>query len=206
MRSKTPQELFWEGEFGTEYTARNTPDARARVPFFKTLLERTFGVRSFLEMGCNRGHNLAAVQMLSPNFECVGIDVNEAALKELNKIPGLTGHLTSIQDFNPGRKFDVVYTGGVLTHLCPEDLPTVYKKMYELSNRYICINEYFNPEPVEVTYRGHSERLYKRDFAAEFIDANGGNSKIRVVDYGFLWSRVNPNYGDSNWFLLEKID
>jgi pseudaminic acid biosynthesis-associated methylase len=203
-RTKSPQELFWAGEFGTEYTERNVPEPQAKAAIFKEIMERTFGVRSILEVACNRGHNLAAFKLLSDNYEIFGIDVNESALKEAAKVPGLKTWHSSLQDFNPGRTFDLVHTGGVLTHLCPEDLPLAYKKLYDLSSRYIVIHECFNPTPMEVEYRGHAERLYKRDFASEFIDANGGN--LRVVDYKFLWARVSPNGGNSTWFLLEKTN
>ena len=47
------------------------------------------------------------------------------------------------------------------------------------------MSEYFNPVPVEVSYRGHSERLFKRDFAREFW-AKFPN--LELVDYGFVWS------------------
>ena len=36
--------------------------------------------------------------------------------------------------------------------------------------KYICIVEYYNPTPVEVIYRGHKGKLFKRDFAGEMLD------------------------------------
>ena len=74
--------------------------------------------------------------------------------------------------------------------------------LYRASDRYIIIAEYYNPSPVEVVYRGHSGRLFKRDFAGEMIDKF---PKLRVLDYGFVWRRdpVFPQ-DDTNWFVLEK--
>lgn len=65
-----------------------------------------------------------------------------------------------------------------------------------------CIVEYYNPIPVEVTYRRHRRKLFKRDFAGEMLDAF---PNLRLVDYGFVYHRdANFAQDDVNWFLLEK--
>ena len=62
--------------------------------------------------------------------------------------------------------------------------------------------EYYNPSPVEVTYRGLDHALFKRDFAGEILDSTPG---LRLVDYGFTYHRdpVHP-LDDSTWFLMER--
>ena len=70
------------------------------------------------------------------------------------------------------------------------------------SNRYILIGEYYNPTPVTINYRGHDDRLFKRDFAGEMLDKH---RNLKLVDYGFLYHRDNYfDQDDINWFLLEK--
>ena len=202
MRTKTPQELFWEGAFGAEYTDRNQILPEERLPFFSQVLQKTYGVRSVCELGANKGHNLRAIAQLSPNYELAGVEINPEAFQELQAIPQVQAFQASIQEVEPHQQFDLVYTCGVLIHLNPDDLPTVYRKMYQLSARYILINEYYNPSPVELSYRGHGDRLFKRDFAAEFIEAN--QNRVSVVDYGFLWKPLNPTWDNTTWFLLEK--
>ncbi len=52
-----------------------------------------------------------------------------------------------------------------------------------------------------VEYRGHTGKLFKRDFAGEMID----RFDLNLIDYGFFYHRDNYfSFGDSNWFLLEK--
>ena len=53
-----------------------------------------------------------------------------------------------------------------------------------------------------MSYRGHSERLFKRDFAGELVD----EFNLNLVDYGFWYRRDNiaSEFGDMTWFLLEK--
>ena len=44
---------------------------------------------------------------------------------------------------------------GVLIHINPDKLENAYENLYKNSNRFICINEYYNPSPVKINYRGH---------------------------------------------------
>jgi spore coat polysaccharide biosynthesis protein SpsF len=91
---------------------------------------------------------------------------------------------------------------GVLIHINPDALEQVYEKLYQAALKYICIIEYYNSTPVEVSYRGHSNRLFKRDFAGEVLDKY---PDLKLVNYGFVYHRDN-NFppDDLTWFLLEK--
>lgn len=64
------------------------------------------------------------------------------------------------------------------------------------------IAEYYDPSPVEVSYHGHSGKLFKRDFAGEMLDRY---SDLQRLDYGFTYHR-DPQFpaDDVTWFLLEK--
>jgi spore coat polysaccharide biosynthesis protein SpsF len=92
---------------------------------------------------------------------------------------------------------------GVLIHINPDMLSTVYEKLYSASCKYILICEYYNPSPVTINYRGHSDRLFKRDFAGEMLEKY---IDLKLVDYGFSYKRdaVFPQ-DDITWFLMEKI-
>ena len=91
---------------------------------------------------------------------------------------------------------------GVLIHLDPTAWDEVYDLLHSATSRYICLAEYYNPVPVEVPYRGHRNRLFKRDFAGEFLDRH---PNVALVDYGFIYHRdpVFPQ-DDTTWFLLER--
>jgi spore coat polysaccharide biosynthesis protein SpsF len=89
----------------------------------------------------------------------------------------------------------------VLIHINPDLLPVVYQNLYNLSNRYIMVYEYYNPTPVSVEYRGHHDRLFKRDFAGELID----KFNLKLIDYSFNYKREKYfPHDDATWFLLEK--
>jgi len=201
---KTEQEKFWAGEFGNEYISRNK-DAwllASNIALFASILKRTRDVNSVIEFGANIGMNIHAIKNLLPHSHLHAIEINAKAVEELSKIESLSVYHQSIFDFIPEKKIDFVFSKGVLIHLEPTMLPQVYKTMYETSNRFICMIEYYNPTPMEIPYREHREKMYKRDFAGEMMDMY---PDLELVDYGFVYKR-DPVFmqGDLTWFLMEK--
>ena len=202
---KTEQERFWAGDFGTEYSARNVgPNwVASNTALFAKVLARTENVGSVLELGANIGLNLMAIRNLRPEASLAAVEINETAATELRKIQGLDVHVGSLIGFQPPRPFDLVLIKGVLIHINPDALPEVYETLYRSSGRYICLAEYYNPSPTAIPYRGHGDKLFKRDFAGDLLDRYG--DKLRLVDYGFQYRRDrNFPQDDLTWFLLEK--
>lgn len=203
MTFKTEQEQFWAGEFGNDYIARNTPDKWVvnNIAMFAKVFARTGLVSSVIEYGANIGLNLRAIKTLLPGAHLAAVEINREAANELEKLGIPEVYCKSILDFYAPRQYELVVIKGVMIHINPEFLGDVYKLLYNSSARFICIGEYYNPAPVEVSYRGHKERLFKRDFAGEMLDRY---PDLRLLDYGFEYRRsVFPN-DDITWFLLEK--
>jgi len=205
MKRTTEQEAFWEGDFGNEYTDRNRGAhwVAANVAFFSKVLARTQAVQGVLELGSNIGLNLMALRHLLPQAKLSAVEINEKAASELkSNVPDVDLHWNSILDFQPSAKWDMVFTKGVLIHINPDKLPVVYELMYRASSRYLLVSEYYNPKPTEITYRGHTGKLFKRDFAGEMLDKY---PDLRLVDYGFVYHRDSyfPQ-DDMTWFLIEK--
>lgn len=205
MQRATEQEAFWEGGVGNEYTDRNCGVhwIAANTAFFSKALARTHTVHSILELGSNIGLNLMALRYLCPEAKLSAVEINEkAALALKANIPEVELHIGSILDFQPKVQWDFVFTKGVLIHISPDKLPVVYTLMYRASSRYLLVSEYYNPTPVEVIYRGHAGKLFKRDFAGEILDQY---PDLRLLDYGFVYHRdANFPQDDMTWFLLEK--
>jgi spore coat polysaccharide biosynthesis protein SpsF len=203
MAFRTEQETFWAGQFGTDYIARNGDELLPfRIRHLAKIMGATSGIRSVIELGANIGLNLRALQAIAPGIQCSAVEINAAACKRLRAIGGVEVLERSILDFQPARTWDLVLVKGVLIHIDPAELARVYDLIYRCAGRYILLDEYFNPAPVEVSYRGHKGKLFKRDFAGELMDAR---SDLRLVEYGFAWRR-DPGLreDDTTWFLLEK--
>lgn len=201
----TEQESFWAGDFGVEYIQRNQGDAllASNLDFFAKSLRAAQGVNSCIEFGANIGMNLKALKLLRPGLDVHAIEINPEAAKKLSEIvPAENIHLQSILEFDPSRTWDLTLIKGVLIHINPDVLGQVYDKLVMATHRYLMVAEYYNPSPVAIPYRGHADRLFKRDFAGEIMDRH---PQMKLMDYGFAYRR-DPNFpqDDITWFLLEK--
>lgn len=201
---KTPQEEFWAGQFGDEYVDRNKGSnlLASNVALFSKILRHSSHIDSVVEFGANIGINLASIRQLLPSAKLAAVEINQRAADELDKSGIAEVHRSSILSFEARRTWDLVLVKGVLIHVNPEELGLVYDIMHKCSNRYVCIAEYYNPTPVAIPYRGHQDRLFKRDFAGEMLDRH---RDLTLVDYGFAYHRDgNWPQDDITWFLLEK--
>ncbi len=203
---KTGQEEFWAGSFGDEYIGRNCEASLlpARVARFSRMFAGASPIASAIELGANIGLNLHALKVLFPELQGAAVEINSQAAQQLAESDWVDVHEASILEFQSAKTYDFAYTSTVMIHIEPQSLGLVYQSLYDLSSRYIGIMEYYSPTPVEISYRGHSDRLFKRDFAGEMLDRF---ADLRLVDYGFDYHR-DPVFslGDINWFLLEKTN
>ena len=201
---KTEQEIFWAGDFGNKYINRNRGSDKNfnNIGLFCDILRYTGKIESVIEFGANIGLNLKALKNILPNAAFHGIEINFKAYEILKEWGGVKAYHQSILDFKSKMKFDFVYTKGVLIHINPDQLSRVYDSLYCSSKKYICIIEYYNPNPVEVPYRRHRNKLFKRDFAGEMLDKY---RDLSLESYGFVYHRDKHfPQDDLTWFLLKK--
>lgn len=203
---KTEQEKFWATDFGDKYVERNTYKdlLPAYIYEWSQIISKTNGIKSCIEFGSNIGANLKAIQTLLPNVEISAIEINHCAcenyLKKFIKPENIFNQ--SILDYLSTKKHDLAFVKGVLIHINPDELQNVYEKLYNASNKYILIAEYYNQTPIMIDYRGNKDRLFKRDFAGEILDKY---PDLKLIDYGFFYNRdSNFKVDDINWFLMEK--
>lgn len=199
------QELFWAGKFGDEYINRNQSKQflQSNIHLFKRILSQTQDVRSILELGANIGMNLEAINFISKKIELEALEINTiAANKLIKKNICKNVYNNSISNFVTDKRYDLTFTKTVLIHLDKLELEIAYQVLYEKSNRYILIAEYYNPVPDMIVYRGHINKLFRRDFCSEFI---AKYPDLKLIDYGFVYHN-DPSHplDDITWFLIEK--
>ena len=202
---QTEQENFWAGIFGTEYIRRNDSQnlLASNLSFFSRTLSKVGALTSCVEFGANIGMNLRAIKLLYPNIELRAVEINKDAAQELGSFIGDHAVFTgSLFDCPIEKQSDLVLVKGILIHINPDKLAATYKKIYEAAKSNILICEYYNPSRVAISYRGHSDRLFKRDFAGEMLDMF---PDLKLIDYGFVYHR-DPAFpqDDINWFLIKK--
>lgn len=197
------QELFWKSRFGDEYVERNAGREylAAKIDMFTKATNRLPKFESVIELGANRGLNANALKLLFPEINYTGVEIGDKAFSYLSSNVDVDHSIhCSIHEFETEQKYDLVLIAGVLIHLNPDQLPSVYELVNKLSKRFVLFSEYYNPKPVELDYRGHSGKLFKRDFAGEYMH----KYHAKLVDYGFVYSG-DPKYkhDDMTWFAME---
>ena len=158
---------------------------------------------SVLEVGANIGINLRAIQRIS-GANLHAVEPNQTARDRLvadGVVP--PGQVyDGIAEKLPvdTATIDFVFTRGVLIHIHPDNLLAACKEMFRVSKKYLLCAEYFSVRPESIPYRGHSDRLFKRDFGAFWLD---NFPQLEVVEYGFEWKRVT-GLDNITWWLFVK--
>jgi len=188
-------EEFWQGPFGSDYTARNRVDWQERVPFWQHIVDLT-EASSFLDVGTNAGWNLHALRSINKDFMMSGVDINQEALREAKAagfdVEEMPAHAVA-EFFGPGAA-ELVVTSGVLIHIAPDDLPQTLAALHDVSSRYVLAIEYAGEVEQEVEYRGNAGKLWRRPFG-ELYMARG----LSLVETG-----VAQGFKDCHYWLMEK--
>lgn len=207
---KTEQIDFWRGEFGEAYMQRNQADdfhlPNAMIFWSKIVQlcrQNGHAPESILEVGPNIGINLRILKSLlsatlwgiEPNPKAVKTLVSEGILDESNAFEG-AGKSIPLREGS----VDFVFTNGVLIHIHPDELEATCREIHRVSSRYIFCSEYFSVRPESLPYRGHENKLFKRDFGGLYRELF---ADLRLIDYGFEWKPVT-GLDNMTWWLFEK--
>ena len=180
---RTQQIEFWSGEFGRNYTDRNTMTYEEwnreyvskygvswvdmNNEFFENLPKNIH----ILEIGCNTGQQIEALHQYG--FENVtGVELQFYAAKwAQDRNDGISVIQSSGFEipFKTG-SFDLVFTSGVLIHIAPDNLPIIMEEMYRCTSRFIWGFEYYSDSLTEINYRGNTGFLWKGDYASMFME------------------------------------
>ena len=204
MKYKNLQEKFWAEDYSDEYIKRNSNfDRNLELEAWNEMIQKTENINSILECGSNIGRNINILNTIMPDAEKSIIEISHQAFEIVQKNYKLKNSFNgSILDAKFNEKFDLVFTLGVLIHIHPNDLIENMKKIYNFSNKYILIGEYFNRTSVSIKYREKEDLLFKNDFGKIFQS----NFKLNLVDYGFFWGHIYDvaGFDDITWWLFKK--
>lgn len=188
----TEQIRTWSGDFGREYTDRNT-FTPAQVD---ELYQRNYGItrseinRRFLEsiprdarileVGCNVGNQLLMLQSMGFT-NLYGIEIQDYALERAQeRLPSaILKQASALAIPYADRFFDLVFTSGVLIHIAPADLPVALSEIHRCAKHWVWGFEYYAPQMTEVAYRGHNALLWKTDYARLYREQFPGLQLVR---------------------------
>ena len=198
------QQQFWARDYAKGYIDKNSQfDRLLGIEAWNKMLSKSEGIKSILECGCNIGRNIDFLNAALPDASKSIVEISKPAFDQVTKQYKLAHAFNgAIEESDLSLAFDLVFTIGVLIHIHPDHLLANMRKMFEYSNKYILIGEYFNRTPVMIEYQGQRDRLFKRDFGKLFLE----NFSVEWVDYGFLWGHVYDKAGfdDITWWLFRK--
>lgn len=206
------QEEIWSGNFGKEYTERNTLEldevnelyknnygiARSEMNFdFINNLDREIKI---LEVGANTGNQLLLLQ--SMGFKNLyGIEIQDYAVEtakgrtqNINLIQGSAFDIPYKDNF-----FDFVFTSGVLIHISPQNLPIALSEIYRCTKKFIWGFEYYAEETTEINYRGNNNLLWKANFSQIYLKHF---PKLKLLKQNFY--KYTGGENTDVMFLLEK--
>jgi pseudaminic acid biosynthesis-associated methylase len=214
---QTECEQFWQGDFGNDYTARNVNFIENNYQMFSKVFYEDVGdgfllkydIKSIIEFGAGSGQNIQALQEIFkgfyPDANYTVLEINNNAIKELQKIIDIEIIPESVS-LKPeyfkkiiACKYDLVLCKGILIHIHPDAIQDVYNNIYDASNKYILLCEYYSPERQEILYRGEHNKLWKFDFVKPMLDKG-----CKILDYGFVSKYDKYFEDDLTWFLFEK--
>jgi spore coat polysaccharide biosynthesis protein SpsF len=202
---KTRQEKFWQGDFGDDYIHRNKEKFLIKNNFvlFKKIFSKFLKIKSLIEFGPNIGLNIIALKKIFKLNYITAVEINKKACLHIKRIKNLNIINDSIINFSPKKKYDLVLLKGVLIHINPNKLKKLYKTIYKSckTSGYILMAEYYSPKPAMIIYRGKKNKLFKRDFAGEFVSLF---KKAKIIKYGFAYHKDKFPQDDLNWFLIKK--
>jgi pseudaminic acid biosynthesis-associated methylase len=208
----TRQISEWKGEFGRDYTDRNTLDPHA----LDALYQGNYGVtRSslnqeflegiplsarILEVGCNIGNQLLLLaqagytDLHGVEIQSYAVDIARSRVPSASIVEG-----SALEIPHPDQDFDLVFTSGVLIHIAPDNLSTAIAEICRTAKTWIWGMEYYAPSLTEIPYRGHQSLLWKTDFARAYLSQS---SDLKLVRERRLDYVNNPN--TDSMFLLKK--
>lgn len=214
MSKFTKQMKEWTGDFGKEYTDRNTLSLEG----LELLYKECYGITrskmnsefigdidravKVLEVGTNTGEQLLCLQkagfkyLYGIELQSYAIDLSKSRMKGINVIQG-----SALDIPFKTSSFDLVFTSGVLIHIAPDDISRVMDEMYRCTRQYIWGFEYYSDAYTRVPYRGYTNLMWKADFSKLFLD--------RFRDLRLVKSR-HYKYGSNDnidvMFLLQKVE
>ena len=194
-------EQLWTDEFGDAYVERNRAAGEVRASFWKTVLTE-FPAQRVLEVGCNVGANLRWIASVIPAHQVYGLDINLKALAELHQnLPGINALWGPARELPfRDRWFDLVFTIGVLIHQPESTLPLVMAEIVRCSRRYVLCGEYYAEQTIEVTYRGQSGALFKRNYGRLYQELF---PELILRKQGFLGR--DEGWDDVTYWVFEKL-
>ena len=211
---ETDQTKVWTGDFGKDYTSRNTYKSidgfnQAYIDYYgktkddlnKEILSNLPKDLKILEVGSNVGYQLASLQRFGFS-NLYGIEIQRECVEQSKKLwKGIDIVQASAFDIPfKDNYFDLVFTNNVLIHISPDDIDIVLNEMNRVSSKYIYGFEYYSEKYESIEYRNNLNLMWKTDFSNLFLKKFSNLKSIFSKKYPCLNFKGNTDKA----YILEK--
>ena len=182
----------WAGNFGKEYTDRNA----LTMEEMELLYKKQFGVTrtemnskiigdldrnvKVLEVGSNIGNQLLCLQidgfknLYGIELQSYAVELAKSRTRGINIIQGSAFDIPFKDSF-----FDLVFTSRLLIHIASQNIASALDEIYRCTKQYIWCFEYYATEYTQITYRGHTDLLWKANFSRLFLERFGDLTLVK---------------------------
>jgi pseudaminic acid biosynthesis-associated methylase len=212
MSELTSQMAKWSGEFGRDYTDRNTLSLAEIEALYvslygvnRTSMNARLSAISIVPYGFSKSDQMSAINCsackvwdslaVRHRAARLRVEISKRRMPHLNIIEGSAFDIPFKDGF-----FDLVFTSGVLIHIAPSDITKALQEIHRCSRRLIWGFEYFSESYTEVVYRGNAGLLWKTNFSQLYLDTFGD---LRLVKEERFKYKDDENV--DKMFLLEKV-
>ena len=211
---ETDQTKVWTGDFGKDYTSRNTYKSidgfnQAYIDYYgktkddlnKEILSNLPKNLKILEVGSNVGYQLASLQRFGFS-NLYGIEIQRECVEQSKKLwKGIDIVQASAFDIPfKDNYFDLVFTNNVLIHISPDDIDIVLNEMNRVSSKYIYGFGYYSEKYERIEYRNNLNLMWKTDFSNLFLKKFSNLKSIFSKKYPCLNFKGNTDKA----YILEK--
>ena len=183
MAKITEQMHTWLGDFGREYTDRNTLTREemealykqtygfTRTALNKIALEGLDRSMRILEVGANVGVQLSLLQnmgcrnLYGIELQSYAVELAKSRTQNINIIQGSAFDIPFKDKY-----FDLVFTSGVLIHIHPDDVSEAMAEIHRCTKKYIWGLEHYADGYREIIYRGRKNLLWNVDYARSYLN------------------------------------
>jgi SAM-dependent methyltransferase len=171
---------YWRTR-GETYEAKfNAPAYVAQEAALRGVLA-SLDFASVLEVGCGFGRIGALVLDVRP-AEYTGLDLSPVMLASAARRIDGTFVESTLTDFDPGRKWDLVIAVEFLMHVPPSDVEAAVRKLIRLSARHVVTLDWTVPLTKRTPVGAHN---FRHDYVALLGDAGFGRTRhVETVPVG----------------------
>jgi len=136
--SKMQADHWAKKDLNTIQSYWDSPPANLRRKWFVDQLKR-YEFSSVFEIGYFSGRNLKYISEAFSDVSLAGLEINKKAVSFAKaRLPNADLLNMDLHDmYKIEKKYDLVFTSGVLIHVPPDDIPNTIMKCLDLSNRYV---------------------------------------------------------------------